>query len=488
MTTKIIIILTICLIAFSTVCTATRQPAVAGQWYPANKKELGKMLNGFFQNVKLDKEKQKITPFGIMSPHAGYVYSGQVAAWGYSLLKDKHFETVIIFGPSHYYNTGCVSVYNGDSYKTPLGTVPIDKDIVSKILEADKKFKFQEFVHQPEHSIEAQIPFLQYQLKNFRVVPILIATNDLPLLDKLAEAIIKIIEESDKKILLIASSDMSHYHDYQTAVKMDRHTIDLIQKKKWDTLQQDIFSRKSELCGYFGFYTFTKVLQHFGCDQGVLLKYANSGDAIGDTTSTQVVGYSSIVFPKAEKTQNSELSPSDKEYLLQLARRSIEYYLENKKPLPLEKPGSEILHEERAVFVTLNKNHNLRGCIGQLIAQKPLYQAVAEMAVSAAFNDPRFRPVRADELKDISIEISVLTPMKRIKSIDEIEMGRDGVYIKKGMHSGVFLPQVAEETGWDKKTFLENLCVQKAFLPKDAYLDEDTQIYIFQVEKFAEED
>jgi hypothetical protein len=343
-------------------------------------------------------------------------------------------------------------------------------------------------VHQPEHSIEAEIPFLQYQLKNFRVVPILIATNDLPLLDKLAETIIKIIEESDKEILLIASSDMSHYHDYQTAVKMDRHTIDLIQKKKWDTLQQDIFSRKSELCGYFGFYTFTKVLQHFGCDQGVLLKYANSGDAIGDTTSTQVVGYSSIVFPKAEKTQNSELSPSDKEYLLQLARRSIEYYLENKKPLPLEKPGSEILHEERAVFVTLNKNHNLRGCIGQLIAQKPLYQAVAEMAVSAAFNDPRFRPVRADELKDISIEISVLTPMKRIKSIDEIEMGRDGVYIKKGMHSGVFLPQVAEETGWDKKTFLENLCVQKAFLPKDAYLDEDTEIYIFQVEKFAEED
>ena len=485
--TKKIIMLTLGLLVFSILWSETREPAVAGQWYPANEKELQKMLNGFFKNVKLDGEKQKITPSGILSPHAGYVFCGQVAAYGYSLLKDKHYDTVIIFGPSHHYNTGCVSVYNGDYYKTPLGTVPIDKKMVSEILKADKKFKFQEFVHRPEHSIEAEIPFLQYQLKNFRIVPILIATNDLSLLDKLAETIIKIIEESDKKILLIASSDMSHYHDYQTAVEVDSHTIDLIQKKKWDTLQQDIFSRKSELCGYFGFYVFTKVLQHFGYDQGVLLKYANSGDAMGDTSATRVVGYSSIVFPKTQRPQKAELSPSDKKYLLSLARQSIEYYLENKKVIQPEKPKSEILNVDRAVFVTLTKNHTLRGCIGQLMAQMPLYQAVAEMAVSAAFQDYRFNPVKRNELKDISIEISVLTPMKSVKSIDEIKMGRDGVYIKKGMRTGVFLPQVAEETGWDKKTFLENLCSHKAFLPKDAYLDKDTEIYIFQVEKFSED-
>lgn len=484
-----IIILILGLLVITPLWSATREPAVAGQWYPANKEDLQKMLDGFFISADshLDKEKQKITPFGILSPHAGYIFSGEVAAYGYSLLKDKHYDTVIILGPSHHYNTGCVSVYNGDSYKTPLGTVMIDKEIVSEILEADEKFKFQEFVHQPEHSIEAQLPFLQYQMKNFKIVPILVATNDLSLLDKLAETIIKVIDESDKEILLIVSSDMSHYHDYQTAVKMDRHTIDLIEKKDWDRLQEDIFAGRSELCGYFAFYTFTKVLQHFGADQGVLLKYANSGDVIGDTTSTGVVGYSSIVFPKPQKTQKSELSPADKEYLLNLARRSIEYYLENKKLPPLEKPESEILNEKRAVFVTLNKNHNLRGCIGQLIAQMPLYQAVAEMAVAAAFSDPRFNPVKESELKDISIEISVLTPMKRVKSIDEIKMGRDGVYIKKGARSGVFLPQVAEETGWDKQTFLENLCMHKAFLPKDAYLDEDTELYIFQVEKFAED-
>lgn len=487
MTKKIIIMLTLGLLVFSILWSETREPAVAGQWYPANRKELGKMLNGFFKNVKLDKEKHKITPFGILCPHAGFIYSGQVAAYGYSLLKNKHYDTVILFGPSHHYNTGYVSAYDGDYYKTPLGTVPIDKEMVSKILKADKKFKFQEFVHRPEHSIEAEIPFLQYQLKNFRVVPILIATNDLPLLDKLAETIIKIIEESDKKILLIASSDMSHFHDYQTAVKMDRETINLILDKKWDTLKKNILSRKSELCGYFGFYVFTKVLQHFGCVQGVLLKYANSGDAMGDTTSTRVVGYSSIVFPKNQQIEETKLSSSYKEYLFDLARRSIEYYLDNREIIQPEKPKSEILNTDRAVFVTLTKNHNLRGCIGQLMAQMPLYQAVAEMAVSAAFQDYRFTPVKRNELKDISIEISVLTPMKRVKSIDEIKMGRDGVYIKKGMRTGVFLPQVAEETGWDKKTFLENLCRHKAFLPKDAYLDKDTEIYIFLVEKFSED-
>ncbi|MEA3476131.1 MAG: AmmeMemoRadiSam system protein A, partial [Candidatus Cloacimonadota bacterium] len=262
---------------------------------------------------------------------------------------------------------------------------------------------------------------------------------------------------------------------------------DLILKRKWDTLQQDIFSRKSELCGYFGFYVFTKVLQHFECAQAVLLKYANSGDAMGDTISTRVVGYSSIVFSKTQKTQKAKLSPSDKEYLLNLARRSIEYYLDNKEIIKPEKPESKILNEDRAVFVTLTRNHNLRGCIGQLMAQMPLYQAVAEMAVSAAFQDYRFNPVKRNELKDISIEISVLTPMKRVKSIDEIKMGRDGVYVKKGMRTGVFLPQVAEETGWDKKTFLENLCSHKAFLPKDAYLDKDIEIYIFQVGKFSED-
>ena len=494
MSKEIIFILLVLLMTFNKAFSQTREPYLAGSWYPGNKKDLTKMLKGFFQNVELDKKTHKITPFGILSPHAGLAFSGQVAAYGYSLLEDKHFDTVILLGPSHSYSTGGASVYDGDFYKTPLGNIPIDKKIASEILKQNKKFQFQEYVHIQENSLETQMPFLQYVLskgstsggKDFKVVPILTATNDLSLLNKLAEAIIKVMEESDKEILLIASSDMSHFHDYKYAVEMDQHTIDLILERKWDTLNKDIFSGKSELCGFFAFYTFVKIAKHFGCDKGIFLKYANSGDVLGDLQSQSVVGYTSIVFPKIKRTQDSELSPSDKKYLLNLARQSIEYYLENKKILQPEKPESIILNEMRAVFVTLNINHNLRGCIGHMIAQMPLYKAIAEMAASAAFNDHRFGPVKKSELKDISIEISVLTPMKRITSIDEIEMGRDGVYVKKGMRTGVFLPQVADETGWDKKTFLENLCAHKAFLPKDAYLDKDTEIYIFQVEKFSE--
>lgn len=499
---EITLILLALLMTFNKAFSQTREPYLAGTWYPGTKKELEKMLKDFFLNVKLNEANKKIIPFGLLSPHAGLVFSGQVAAYGYSLLNNKDYNTVILIGPSHHYQTGFVSIYDGDYYKTPIGNIPIDKEITSEILQQNKKFKFQEYVHIQENSLETQMPFLQYVLskgsppkvdpldtsggKDFKVVPILTVTNDLSLLNKLAEAIIKVMEESDKEILLIASSDMSHFHDYKYAVEMDQHTIDLILDRKWDKLNRDIFSGKSELCGFFAFYTFVKIAQHFGCDKGILLKYANSGDITGDTKSKSVVGYSSIVFPKEEKREETKLSPSDKEHLLVLARQSIEYYLENKKIIQPEKPKSIILNKERAVFVTLNKNHNLRGCIGQMIAQMPLYKAVAEMAASAAFNDHRFGPVKKNELKDISIEISVLTPMRRIKSIDEIEMGRDGVYVKKGMQTGVFLPQVAEETGWDKKTFLENLCAHKAFLPKDTYLDKDTEIYIFQVEKFTE--
>ena len=463
-----------------------RKPAVAGKWYPDNKTELRNMLRKFFENVSLKKEQRQIEPWGILSPHAGYIYSGQVAAFGYSLLANRHYDTIIILAPSHHYLENVVSVYNGDFYQTPLGKVPIDKEITETLLSRNKRFVFYEFIHKPEHSIEAQIPFLQYQLSDFKIVPILISTRDFDLLDELAESLIKIVEEnSEKKILFVCSSDMSHYHDYQTAKKIDNHTLDLIHNKKWKSLQQDILNGKSELCGYFAFYAFTEIMNRFQNGENIILKYANSGDAMKDTTSTRVVGYSSIVFPKKEEEKFS-LSESEKKYLLKLARKSIEFYLETGKKYQPEIPSSKKLRQEMAVFVTLHKNRALRGCIGQLIAREPLYLAVSDMAYSAAFNDYRFDPVNIRELDKIHIEISILTPPKLIENIDEIKMGTDGVWIKKGYHSGVFLPQVATDTGWDKKTFLENLCSHKAGLPKDAYLDKDTKIYIFRVYKFEE--
>ncbi|MEA3500953.1 MAG: AmmeMemoRadiSam system protein B [Candidatus Marinimicrobia bacterium] len=467
-------------------CSQTRKPYLAGSWYPKNKTELKNTITHFFDKVEMDQYQENIVPFGLISPHAGIRFSGPVASYGYSLLNDQNYDIVILLGSSHKYNLGKISIYNGDLYKTPLGKTPVNKKITEKLLSKNNNFVFKEYVHKNENSLELQMPFLQYQLKDFSVVPILTSTNNFSLLDMLANSLIEIIKSSDKKILIVGSTDMSHYHDYRSAVKMDRHTIDLIVNNKWEKLKKEISLGNSELCGYYAIYTFLKIMKEFENDNAILLNYKNSGDIMKNTRSQGVVGYSSIAFTNKKNSSKSELNSEDKKYLLELTRKSIKYYLDHQRLLKVKKPISEILNAERAVFVTLKKDCNLRGCIGQLHAQMSLYKAVLSMSVSAAFNDHRFSPLTDEEFDDINIEISVLTPMQKIDNIDEIKMGRDGVYIKKRNRSGVFLPQVATETNWDKITFLENLCSHKAFLSKDAYKDDDTDIYIFQVEKFRE--
>lgn len=485
----------LCLMLFSTNLWAeTLEPSLAGTWYPGSKKELESMLSKFFNNVELGKNKD-IVPFGMISPHAGLVYSGPIAAYGYSLLKNGNFDTVIIMATSHRYNAGKVSIYNGDKVKSPLGTTKVDKEIAQKLIAANPDFEsiLQVFTG-GENSFETQLPFVQYQLPDAQIVPIMTATSDYSLLDDLADVLISILEATDKKIAIIASSDMAHFHPYKETVSMDQHTIDLVLSMDIDKLKQEKRKGKCELCGFHAVYPFMKIMKHFGADKPVMLAYMNSADITGDKFSSHIVGYSSIVFPESgiqKKDEDSEqglYSKEEKKYLLDLARNSITYYLENGKRIQPEKPVYEKLSEERAVFVTLNKQGNLRGCIGHMHAQMPLYKAVSEMAASAAFEDPRFPKVKEKELKDIDIEISVLTPMKQITDWKQIRMGIDGVWIKKGWRSGVFLPQVATDTGWDRVTFLENLCAHKAGLPKDAYKDPNTEIYIYQVEKFSEEE
>jgi AmmeMemoRadiSam system protein A len=178
------------------------------------------------------------------------------------------------------------------------------------------------------------------------------------------------------------------------------------------------------------------------------------------------------------------LSTADKQLLLQVARDSIAAQLKG-KATTLVKASSPVLEEPRGAFVSLHRRGQLRGCIGYIEAVKPLLQTVKEMAPAAAFQDPRFGPLQADELADLEIEISVLTPMRLIKSTDEIEVGKHGLYIVKGLNRGLLLPQVATEYHWDRRTFLEHTCT-KAGLPADAWKDPNTQIFIFRAEIFAD--
>ncbi len=336
---KILLFCPILILYVGLLFSQTHKPYLAGSWYPKNKIVLENMLTDFFDQVEMNEYQKNIVPFGLVSPHAGIRFSGPVASYGYSLLDNKNYDIVILLGSSHSYNIGKISIYNGDLYKTPLRETPINKKITEKLLSKNSNFVFKEYVHKNENSLELQMPFLQYQLKDFSVVPILTSTNDLSLLNKLANSLIEIIKNSDKNILIVGSTDMSHYHDYQTAVEMDKHTIDLIINNKWQKLKEDISLGNSELCGYYAIYTFLKIMKYFGNDNAILLNYKNSGDIMKNTRAQRVVGYSSIAFTKEKNTSKSksELNSKDKKYLLDLARRSIKYYLDHHKLLEVQK-------------------------------------------------------------------------------------------------------------------------------------------------------
>lgn len=468
-----------------------REPAVAGSFYPADREELGKTLEMLFSKVSVSEFKDQ-QAIGLLVPHAGYIYSGEVAAAGFALLSDSDYDTVVLLGSSHHYYRDIIALDNSEYYQTPLGKIPLDLQIIQNLTEGNKRIRIDREMHLPEHSLEVELPFLQQKLVSYKIIPVLTSTRDITLLKEFADHLFEVLNDSGRKPLFICSSDMSHYHDYNSAVKMDRHTIDLILEQNVEQLRSEYQSQKCELCGFYAYLIFQRIMEHYQVAEPVLLSYRNSGDALGDTSANRVVGYCSVAYFATRKTEKEILEgavmkPEDKDYLLNLARKSIENYLSTKKILTPDPPDNPLLNEQRAVFVTLSKNGDLRGCIGHMEARMPVYQAVVEMATAAAFNDYRFSPLGKEELKQIEIEISILSPLKKIDDPEQIRLGIDGVWIKKGYHSGVFLPQVAAETGWDKQTFLESLCAHKAGLPKNAYLDPDTEIFIYQVDKFREE-
>jgi AmmeMemoRadiSam system protein A len=228
-----------------------------------------------------------------------------------------------------------------------------------------------------------------------------------------------------------------------------------------------------------------------GANRGQVLKYLNSGDVTGDRS--RVVGYAAGVFYKAaggkEKMKEEKkvgvdlgLNEEEKKTLHHIAKTVIENKVKG-KPIPDFKIESPILKENRGAFVTLQKKGQLRGCIGYIEGHGPLHYTIKEMAEAAAFRDPRFSPVKEKELPELDIEISVLTPLQRVKDVNEIQVGTHGIYIKKGWLSGLLLPQVATEYGWDRQTFLEHTC-QKAGLPSTAWKEKDTEIYIFSADIF----
>ena len=467
-----------------------RKPVVAGSFYPADSSNLSSIIDQYLSRVDVELEGEI---FGVVSPHAGYSYSGQTAAFAYKTLRNK--QLVILLGPSHRYYVKGFSIYDKGEWETPLGKVKIDEDFASGLKSHSELIVNEPEAHSQEHSLEVQLPFLQKVLGDFKIVPIVFNADQPSLLELIANALSEELKDRENWVI-VASSDLYHGYDYSKASEVTDKVNKYISGFDYEgLLEYDREMRQSGVCAACGcsaIAVLMQVMKNLGVDEVKLLESTSSGDVTGDK-SGYVVGYGAWQFTanelKENKSEKSEsefgfnLTEEDKEELLTVARRTVIEYVKNKKT-PDFKIESEVLQKRCGAFVTLKtKNGTLRGCIGHIVAEKPLFLVVRDMAIAAATQDYRFSPVTSTEIDDIEIEISVLTPMQRVNNVGEIKVGRDGLLIKRGYMSGLLLPQVPVEQGWDKATFLEHICY-KAGLPADAW--KSSELWKFQAIVFSE--
>jgi len=474
-----------------------KEPNVAGGFYPGDGKELKEMIEGYLEAVDLPTDTPD-DPVVLVVPHAGYVYSGPVAAHGFKSIRGKSYDTVVILAASHNFGYRGAAVYREGAFRTPLGDVPVDTATVDALVASMPKFvKEAPQVFEREHSLEVELPFLQTVLKDFRIVPVLFGDAALGDLELMGRALAEVLK--GRRALVVVSTDLSHFKKYDAACSLDRKTIDLIVSGDILGLWDAVEAGGGNACGVKAVLAGMYYARERGAHKGTFLKYQNSGDTAGD--KSRVVGYTSIIFSAGGKGRKEQrrgsaeerrgedemLTKIEKERLLEIARQAISERVSGRE-VKVARDVSVGLNLKRGAFVTLHKSGRLRGCIGLFTSEDPLHVVIAQMAVASATQDHRFSSVTARELKDIDIEISVLSEPKRVDDWKKIRLGTDGVIVQRGFSKGVFLPQVATETGWDLETFLRRLCSSKAGLPADAYKDPSTEILTFQAYVFSEND
>ncbi len=465
-----------------------KSPNVSGQFYDADAQKLSAAVETYVKTADVLPSAEDVEI--LIAPHAGYVYSGPVAGYSFKTVSQKKFKTIVILAPSHFYAFDGASVWTQGGFKTPLGVALVDEDFSTRLSAMDPKFTFVPAPYEKEHALEVEIPFLQKTFADFKIVPVIIGQMNFENCRKLADALNSLIGNR-KDVLVVLSSDMSHYHDDKTARAMDMGTLEIIKKGDAQKFYQQSRLGLHEMCGMIP-VTVGLILAEVRGLQAKILKYANSGDVTQD--KARVVGYGSVIFyPQKKPTTNADaasdaLTLEQKQALLKLARLAIEEYVTSQKVFDVTIHDPRLDFPEGA-FVTIHKNGQLRGCIGHIVSEGgPLQKTVRDMAIAAATADPRFPPVQVGELKDLDLEISVLSRPWRVKNIDEIKMGVHGVLISRGKKGGVFLPQVATETHWTKEKFLSELCSQKAGFPADCWKNSDTVIEIFTADVFGERD
>jgi AmmeMemoRadiSam system protein A len=281
-------------------------------------------------------------------------------------------------------------------------------------------------------------------------------------------------------VLIVASTDLSHFHPYEEAVKLDNDLVDALENYDPFLLGLNIFNKRWEACGGTPVMAALLTAQKLGCNNVRIMKYANSGDTAGDKTS--VVGYVSALISESVKSEN-DYNENERKFLLEYARDAVEYSVNNKE-VPRRPSIPEKLKKKRGVFVTLKMDGKMRGCIGEIFAQNPVIEAVRNCAVNSALKDERFKPVSEKELPELGYEISVLSPLQPLEDVSDLIIGKHGLLIVYGQLSGIILPQVAAEYGWNKTQFLEAVC-RKAGLQIGAWKAPNALVFLYSAEVFG---
>jgi AmmeMemoRadiSam system protein B/AmmeMemoRadiSam system protein A len=467
-----------------------RQASAAGIFYPANQAELEAKLNELFREaveVPIDGIIQSL-----IVPHAGYASSGKVAASAYkSIPENAAYKNVFIIASSHQEQFNGTSVFPGENYVTPLGKARINREIAAALVADNKSVIFYEKAHNREHGIEVQIPFIQYRFGDIPIVPILMGSSSISSARDLAAALIPYFTPDN---LFIISSNFSNYPSYADAKRIDRLTGESILKKDpehfYNTLRKNSLESVPNLStSAYGWSSIMTMLYMAQRENDLVVSpliYQNSGDA-ADGDKERVVGYWAIATHSLARDQeNYNLSEAEKKTLLDIARLTLEtFILRGELHEVPHQTLAPILKEPAGVFVKLYMGGRPRGGMGDFSPTNPLYLVVQELVLASATHDERFAPVEKSDLEYIDLEISVLTPLQKITSVDEFQLGKHGIYMTRDGKSGTYLPQVAKESGWNTEEFLGHCAREKAGIGWDGWKDAD--LYVYEAIVFGEE-
>ncbi|MBI2885407.1 MAG: AmmeMemoRadiSam system protein B [Candidatus Omnitrophica bacterium] len=477
-----------------------RSAQVAGSFYPADPTELRATVEGLLARAAAPDSAAPL-PRILLLPHAGYAYSGPIAAEGFRRVQGQRYDAVIVVGFTHRQQFPGSSVDDRSAYQTPLGAIPIDERAAA-FLRGRAGFGHVEAAHAGgEHSMEVMLPFLQVAVPDLRVVPVVMGSADLADATALAEALAALDRQG--RYLFVFSTDLSHYHPYEQAVEQDELTVNAVLVETPQALHRLLSAGALEACGRGPILASVELARRLGYLERKLLRYANSGDTTGDTS--RVVGYAALGMHErtdvVEASGGLAVSQEAGRALVREARAVLERYFASPSAA-VQAPalaGVQELQRAAGLFVTLRRRSGarpgegsagrageLRGCIGRIENTSiPLAQLLPTVALDAALRDGRFQPLTAAELPEVTVEVSVLSPLRPIRRPQEIVAGRDGVVLQSGTAGGVFLPQVWQETGWTRVEFLRELAHQKAGLDPDAW--QQAQLFTFRDQAFSEE-